>query len=141
MTNTKKPFVYTLGAQDDWHTAVVIVHEHYPNKGVSPGHGCLDVQSRRPQRGPLVTIYCASTVAQGGVKILSVSTVVGARGRLRSTSAGGTRSLFLVTNTTLTQSGHSRDAAWRSHRLSGASSARGRRSAATRRLNGVIVTT
>ena len=49
-----------------------------------------------------MTIYCASTVAQGGVKILCTSTVPGSTGQVAFNSAGGTQALSLITNATLT---------------------------------------
>ena len=54
-----------------------------------------------PNVGSLVTIYCASSVAQSAAKILSVSTIPGSTGQVAFNSAGGTaQSLFLVTNST-----------------------------------------
>ena len=45
----------------------------------------------------MVTIYAASTVAQGGIKIVSTSS----SGQVAFNSAGGTQALNLITNTTL----------------------------------------
>ena len=102
MTNTKKPFIYTqahkmFGALPSSSSTNTI-----PNKGVSQITAASTYNLAGPNVGSLVTIYCASTVAQGGVKILSSSSVVGASGQVAFNSAGGTQALFLVTNTTLT---------------------------------------
>ena len=101
MTNTKQPFIYGLqhkmiGALPSSSSTNTI-----PNSGVTQITAASTYNLQGPRVGSLVTIYCASTVAQGGVKILSSSSVVGASGQVAFNSAGGTQALNLITNTTL----------------------------------------
>ena len=101
MVNTKKPFIYTqahkmLGALPSSSSTNTI-----PNNGVTQITAASTYNLQGPSVGSLVTIYAASTVAQGGIKILSSSSVVGASGQVAFNSAGGTQALNLITNTTL----------------------------------------
>jgi hypothetical protein len=105
MVNTKQPFIYTQehkmrGALPSSSSSNTI-----PNNGVHQVTAPSTYNLAGPRVGSLVTIYCASTVAQSAAKILSVSTVTGSTGQVSFNSAGGTaQALFLVTNSTLTNS-------------------------------------
>jgi hypothetical protein len=101
MPNSRKPFIYTqehkmLGTLPSSSSTNTI-----PNNGVTQIHLASTYNLQGPRVGSLVTIYCASTVAQGGVKILSTSSTPGSTGQVAFNSAGGTQALNLVTNTTL----------------------------------------
>jgi hypothetical protein len=101
MPNFRKPYIYTLEHRMNGTLASSSSTNTIPNNGITQINAASTYNLQGPRVGSLVTIYCASTVAQGGVKILSSSSVAGASGQVAFNSAGGTQALFLVTNTTL----------------------------------------
>ena len=95
MTIGKKPYIYTqehrlLGPAS---SSVAVI----PNNGITQITAASTYTLAGPRVGSLVTIYAASTVAQGGIKIVSTSS----SGQVAFNSAGGTQALNLITNTTL----------------------------------------
>jgi hypothetical protein len=95
MTIGKKPYIYTqehrMNGATSSSTAVI------PNNGINQITAASTYTLAGPRIGSMVTIYAASTVAQGGIKIVSTSS----SGQAAFNSAGGTQALNLITNTTL----------------------------------------
>jgi hypothetical protein len=96
MTIGKRPYIYTLEHRllGPASSSVAVI----PNNGVTQITAASTYTLAGPRIGSMVTIYAASTVAQGGIKIVSTSS----NGQVAFNSAGGTQALNLITNTTLT---------------------------------------
>ena len=88
--NNKQPFVYTQASKMLGTLASSSSTNTIPNQGVIQITAPSTYNLAGPNVGSLVTIYCASSVAQGAAKILSVSTINGSSGQVAFNSAGGT---------------------------------------------------
>ena len=84
MTNTKKPFIYTQASKMFGALASSSSTNTIPNQGVTQITAASTYNLAGPNVGSLVTIYCASTVAQGASRSSASALSPALRGRWRS---------------------------------------------------------